>query len=163
MKRYLAYLQAVLRHKWFVFVACLRLRVPLHIAILHDWDKFAPRMFHAYACQFFNKDGTKRKYDPDGELMDFLQTWNRHQKVSKHHWQAWLYVPDSGRQTPLPMPDVYIREMLADWIGAGMAYGQPHTQVWYDQNREKIILDSRTRMYLQVELANYVHKYQRYI
>lgn len=160
MKRFFAYLKALLRHKWYVFLACLQLRVPLHIAILHDWDKFAPKMFYAYAFQFFDHEG--RRTHNELEYLDFLQTWNRHQKVSKHHWQAWLYVPDSGQMRPLPMPDVYIREMLADWIGAGRAYGQPHTAVWYQQHKDRIQLDPNTRMYLEVELANYTHKHQNY-
>jgi hypothetical protein len=41
MRRHWMYLKSVLRHKWYVFLACLQFRVPLWSAILHDWDKRA--------------------------------------------------------------------------------------------------------------------------
>lgn len=132
MKRYIAYLKAVLRHKRFVFQECLKLGVPLHVALIHDWDKFLPFTFKAYACSFYDPVGANR-YNPDGS---FDHAWNSHQKINKHHWQYWVLIMDKGDVVPLDMPDLYRREMLADWRGAGLAYGNPDTKGWYLQRRD---------------------------
>jgi hypothetical protein len=47
------------------------------------------------------------------------------------------------------MPNKYAREMVADWIGAGMALGSPDTLAWYEKNKNKIRLHPITRMYVE--------------
>lgn len=54
---------------------------------------------------------------------------------------------------PLPMPDRYCREMLADWRGAGRAYGNPNTQKWYQQHRHKIVMHADTRAWIETQLG----------
>lgn len=148
MGRPIAYLKYVLRHKWFVFLAGIELKVPIWILILHDWDKFLPFNFWAYARTFYNKDGSK-KYE---EFPDFAVAWNNHQKVNKHHWQFWMLTWDRGETENLPMPDVYRREMLADWMGAGRALGFPKTWEWYEKNKEKMHLHPETRIWIEHQL-----------
>ena len=43
MRAHWAYFQYVMRHKRHVFVGCLRLGVPLHQAIIHDWVRSSCR------------------------------------------------------------------------------------------------------------------------
>jgi len=52
----------------------------------------------------------------------------------------------------LPMPDRYRREMLADWRGAGRAYGNPDTKAWYLKNKGRIILHPETRRWLEDQI-----------
>lgn len=54
---------------------------------------------------------------------------------------------------PLPMPDRYRKEMLADWHGAGRAYGNKNTQQWYSKNHYKIALHQETRRWIEKRLA----------
>jgi len=54
---------------------------------------------------------------------------------------------------PLPIPSCYRREMLADWRGAGRAYGNPDTRQWYEKNKNQIILHDDTRAWLELELG----------
>lgn len=54
---------------------------------------------------------------------------------------------------PLPMPDCYRREMLADWRGAGLALGKPDTRGWYLANRENIQLHPETRAWVEEQLG----------
>ena len=152
MRRHLAYGLYVLRHKWFVFLACLKLRVPLHQAVLHDWSKFLPREWIPYARNFYNADGSKRKirdetgaYNPAAQEIPFQDAWRRHQRL-RHHWQAWVVLGDAGYITPLPMPERFVREMVADWVGAGQAIsGRSNPRPWYEANQEKMRLHSSTR------------------
>lgn len=150
MKRHLAYLRSVLTHKRFVFRACRWFGVPLWSALIHDWDKFTPKMWFPYAQTFYNADGTKAKYN---ETPEFAKAWMGHQR-RPHHWQAYLLldgvpieqtnmlvwdrgdvseiVEQDGRLRVLLLTDVeitarkmsdrFINEMIADWYGAGRAY-----------------------------------------
>jgi len=161
MKRHVVYLTYVLRHKWFVFLACLQLDVSLWIAVAHDWTKFLPREWFPYVRQFYNKDGTKRPsirdktgaYDPAAQPVEFQAAWLSHQ-CNKHHWQAWASLGDKGHLVALPIPRVYVREMVADWIGAGRAQGKCDPKGWYAQNGDKMVLHPETRNYLEMLLEN---------
>lgn len=221
MKRHLLYLKYVLRHKWFVFLACLELRVPIWNAIFHDWSKFLPVEWFAYVNYFYGEkvqDENGFQTLKDGKLTPIMvapievrrafdRAWNAHQKRNKHHWQFWLLTPDKPRpnfsiqsmdggmthatvstvntgeiaavlyhdaiswlkansglerqlkadlyNTPvaLQMPDVYIREMVADWRGAGRAQGNPDTKAWYLANRDNMTLHPITRMDVEVYLG----------
>lgn len=141
MRAHLSYLGYVLRHKWFVFLACLNLRVPLHQAIIHDWQKFTPSEWGPYVHTFYAPDGTTW-YKPG---RSFNYAWLHHQHYGPHHWQYWVLREDSGAIIALEMPDRFAREMVADWIGAGRALGKPDTVAWYLANYEKYVLHPDTR------------------
>lgn len=185
MRRHLQYLKYVLRHKWFVFKAGREIGVPLLILIVHDWDKFLPDEWFAYARTFYKPNGEKQYV----ESVDFAAAWMKHQHRNKHHWQYWLtrlggrpiretnvLVWDRGEAQavverekdggtilelvdcafglfPQPMPDVYRREMLADWRGAGAALGFPDTKDWYLKNRDTMILHDETRRWIESALG----------
>lgn len=217
---HLKYLRYVLRHKWYVALECLKLGVPIWIAVLHDWDKFLPDEWFAYVAYFYGpkvQDGGW-KLLVDGEYVPkmiappdvqraFDYAWNLHQKRNKHHWQFWLLRNDDPRPTFLPqsydggmthatinraedgkeaallygydtpywkadpeaqqqlekelwyvpqaldMPNVYRREMLADWHGAGKALGKPDTAGWYESRKDKIQLHPETRAWIEKQFA----------
>ena len=146
MIKYRRYLKYVFEHKYYVFKWCLKLKVPFLSAILHDWDKFTPLMMVSYANTFRDDNG-KKQYIPH---KDFDKAWNRHQKINKHHWQYWVLVKDSGEMIAIEVPNRHKREMLADWIGAGIAInGKIDIKNWYSKNKEKIILHDNTRFWIE--------------
>lgn len=148
---HIAYLRYVLRHKWFVFLGCLKLKVPLWQAIVHDWDKFMPDEWFPYVNTFYKPDGSKQY----NETLEFAQAWNAHQKRNKHHWQYWLLTWDRGEEVALAMPEEHIREMVADWYGAGWAInGKPDPLPWYERNRDKIKLSPLTRIRVEYLLRS---------
>lgn len=157
---YLAYLKYILRHKFYVAVEGLKLNVPIWICIFHDWDKFLPRNFRAYAQHFFNPDGTyklvrKSEYYEASKVDDiaFSYGWLFHQNHNPHHWQYWCLINDNGTLRVLEMPDLSRREMLADWRGAGRASGFPDTKAWYIRNRERIQFGKETRAWVEKQLG----------
>ena len=141
----LRYTVRLFRHKWFVFLEACKLGIPF-LGIIHDASKFLPDEFFAYARSFYG--GLRAEVKPE-----FDAAWNHHQKRNKHHWQYWLLVNDEDGVYPLPVPDVYRREMLADWRGAGRAYGNPDTPGWYAKNRDKIILHPSTRQWVEAQFT----------
>jgi hypothetical protein len=110
MRRHLAYLQYVLRHKWYVLNAGWSLGIPL-LALLHDNSKFLRDEWGPYARHFYNPDGSKRTHlQKDGFYTDdpgdaaFERAWLTHIRRNKHHPQYWVTViwtpcGDSGRGT----------------------------------------------------------------
>lgn len=173
MKRHWQYLKYVMKHKWFVFLACLELGVPLWIAIFHDWDKFLPDEWFAYVNNFYGEPlviaGRARwiergcpiganlrdiEYEIEAERQDaFAKAWLLHQNRNKHHWQYWMITWDKGHTECLPMSDKYRREMLADWRGAGKAItGKDDTRNWYLKNRHNMHLHPDTRAWVEQQL-----------
>lgn len=146
MKKHWLYLKYVVRHKWYVFWACLEYGL-LWRGIVHDLSKFRPSEWNPYANYFYGN-----RQEIVNSQIDFDFAWNRHQKRNDHHWQYWLLSYDNGVTGPLPMPDNCRREMLCDWIGAGKALGKPKTWEWYEANKDNMQLHSETRAWAENEI-----------
>lgn len=153
MKRHLAYFKYIIRHKWFVFVASLRIGGSLWLAIIHDLSKFRLSEWLAYAYTFYETDGTSRYV----ETPAFNRSWLYHQHRNPHHWQYWILRLDDGKITALPMPLDYIYEMVADWMGAGRAItGKWQAYDWYVKNKYKIMLHEETE-----KIVKFIFKCQK--
>lgn len=158
--KHFQYLQYVLRHKWFVFWECLNLGVPLWIALLHDWDKFLPDEWFPYVNHFYGNGkrgrvGADTGYIKADDLGDhpFDHAVQLHCRRNKHHWEYWISKEDKLGNILRPMPDVFRREMLADWRGAGKAQGTTDNRAWYLKNRERVILHTETRAWIETQLG----------
>lgn len=153
------YLKYVVRHKWYVFWECLKLRVPLWRALLHDWDKFLPALWFPYVEHFYGESaqewrsatGYYKPTDTGDAAFDFAIFL--HLRRNDHHWQWWLLPEDIEGVKVLPMSDVARREMLADWRGAGKAQKRPDTAAWYVENGYKLQLHPETRAWVEKELG----------
>lgn len=153
MTAHLQYLRYVLRHKWHVLRGCLRLGVPLWRALIHDWTKFTPAEWGPYVRRFAQGRGSQ--LDKASDPIEFHMAWRHHWTRNPHHWEYWLPEPVALRQEdaqPLPMPDTYVREMIADWHGAGMAQGQPDVAGWYRAHSHTMLLHPDTRRRVEVLL-----------
>lgn len=167
MRRYLSYFWYVIRHKWFVFLACCRMGMPLR-GVVHDWTKLLPREFFPYAKNFFNRDGSRRDvrdktgaYDPNAQPDSFKQAWMHHQR-NRHHWQAWVSIGDGGNLTALPMPRRFVKEMVADWAGAGRAIsGCKNPRPWWEANGHKMVLHDDTESLVELILDRYGYRKER--
>lgn len=109
MRQHWQYLKYVIRHKWFVFLACLQYGL-IWRGIKHDWTKFLPSEWGPYVQYFYGPKvahPTKKKLK-DGEFVPVMEVpsdvqiafdhaWNHHQKRNSHHWQYWLLHPDNPR------------------------------------------------------------------
>ncbi len=152
MRRHLAYLRYVLRHKYFVWRGGRIVGgIPFYRLLIHDWDKFLLDEWLPYVQTFYAHDGSKQYV----ESPEFAAAWNRHQKRNRHHWQWWMLTWDRGETTTLPMAETDVREMVADWIGAGWAIvGNPNPTSWYQENRARMHLHEETREMVERLLSN---------
>jgi hypothetical protein len=137
------YLKYLLKHKWYVYRAGRKYGVGYLQLFIHDWSKFLPSEWFPYVEYFYGtKDGWTKH--------SFQMAWNYHQKRQPHHWQYWLLTKDTGEIIPLPIPEKYVREMVADWDGAGMAIsGKSDTKEWYLKNRNTILIHPASRLMVE--------------
>lgn len=143
IRQNLSYLRYVLRHKWFVFKYRHLSDCSLWRALIHDLSKFRPREWSAYRDNFYERDGSKKKRYREGR--EFNEAWLSHIHSNKHHWQHWLLHNDDGTVKALPMPDSYVREMVGDWVGAGLAItGRIEVWQWWDRCKANIMLHDDT-------------------
>jgi hypothetical protein len=147
--KHFKYLSYVVRHKWFVFVECWRLGIPIR-GIFHDMSKFLPSEWFPYVNFFYSdkpaaqvgKDGYYKPAETGDKAFDLA--WLLHQRRNRHHWQWWLLLGDEDALKVLEMPEEYVREMVADWKGAGKAQGKPDTKAWYKTHASRIRLHPNT-------------------
>ena len=153
--KHLLYLRYLLRHKWFVLQAGLKTKAPLWRLIIHDWSKFLPCEWFPDVESFYGAGITLRQKQEQvtglqpGEAFQlslikdqFDLAWLHHQHANPHHWQHWVLREDSGAVKLLDMPEHFIREMVADWAGAGRTItGRWEVADWYEKNKANIQLD----------------------
>lgn len=143
---YIKFLKSLLLHKWYVLNAGRFLGVSLWRLIIHDWTKFLPVEFFRYARNFF---GDNKEAAADG----FVLAWLHHENSNPHHWGYWIPRTGKSANEPLPMPEVYIREMVADWMGASKTYtGEWDIVEWLGENLPEMRLHSETKQGLSTIL-----------
>ena len=152
MKKHLKYAWYLARHLWFVLVECVRLGV-IWRGLVHDLSKFRPSELFPYVEHFGGDVTSKRDksgyYKPtDSGNARFDVAWLRHAHRNDHHWQHWTQATDDGGVKLYDMPEPCVREMLADWRGAGRAQGFSSVRDWYEKNQLKIKLTPGTRDFL---------------
>lgn len=163
MSKYLKYAKFLLKHKYYVLIESFKLGIPIR-GLLHDLSKFRPSEFFVYADYYYggrkpvrlvNHPTILHKYHKSEYTQEDLErdldiAWLKHQHRNKHHWQHWILKNDDGSVTYLDMPKKYIKEMVADWVGAGKAINgkneDSYAEVWhfYIKNYNNIKLSKRT-------------------
>ncbi len=148
MRKHLQYLNYIIHHKWFVFVAGLKTGAPLWRLIIHDWSKFMPCEWVPYARYFYGPK-TLGAYDT-WKKDRFDDAWLHHQHFNPHHWQHWILRNDDGDTRPVYIPTHFVKEMVADWMGAGRAItGKWETAQWYSKNKHKIVMHISSRILVE--------------
>ena len=142
------YLFSLQEHIKFVREAGHKIGVHTTLLDIHDQSKFSFYEFPYYAKHFHGGG------DPDG----FAKAWLHHIHHNPHHWQHWIYpqafVPKNAKNVEpggvVEMPRPYALEMVADWMGASMAYtGSWDMTKWLWENMPKITAHSETAAYLR--------------
>lgn len=106
---------------------------------LHDLSKFSANESFGYAC--YNRETGSGK---EG----FESAWHHHKMNNPHHPEYWLNPNRSGELEVMPMHDIYLVEMIADWIGAGKTYGST-LEEWLPKNIGKFKFHHFTAKKLQ--------------
>lgn len=152
--KHLRYLKYVVTHKLFVYQEGRKLGLGRAQLLLHDFQKFFPSEWFPYVEKFYGAEHQENTPEWRKVKDDFDSAWLHHQKFGgKHHWQFWVLHKDDGRTKVLEMPEKYLREMIADWRGAGRAItGSNDAAAWYMKNFANMELGRNTRERVHEEL-----------
>ena len=154
MKAHFQYLRYVVRHKWFVLVAGLKVGAPLWRLLIHDWSKFVPVEWSPYVQKFYGQPRVGEVVAGVADNAAFERAWLHHLHANPHHWQHWILQEESGATKALRMSTGLVREMVADWMGAGRAItGRWEVAEWYAKNRDKMLLHPETRAAVEALLT----------
>lgn len=149
-KIYWKQLKSLLTHKWYVLKAGLFVgNIPIWRLLIHDWSKFMPVEFINYS---HFKYGIKDK-------KQWAKAWLNHLHYNSHHPEHWIlswrgdpnYYDDLAESltdfvSMWPMPEVYVREMVADMLATSKEItGNWDIAVWLNENGPKMRLHSITR------------------
>jgi hypothetical protein len=158
MNKYIKYLHYVLKHKWFVFRACVEQGI-IWRGLFHDMSKFYPDEFLPYADLFYGKKVPIRDktgyYDPySTNDVAFKHAWLNHLHRNRHHWQYWaIFRPETNTLELYEIPEKYLIEMLCDWMGAGRAQkSKLNTLEWYNAHKDAIKLHPKTAEKIEKKL-----------
>ena len=149
----LRFLRSLLAHKWYVLQAGRKLGVPLWRLLVHDLSKFSPSEFGRYARWHHGPEEQRNKWE-------WVAAWQHHLHRNSHHPEhylvSWHGDPDfyqvskvgevvAERILVLPVPEVCVREMVADWHAASKAYtGKWDIARWLTVNLPKMRLHTET-------------------
>ena len=113
IEKNLRLIKYLITHKAFVaWAGIAKVRgIPLKQLLVHDTSKFSREEYQTYRKKF-------RPLEGEDELPQ--SQWD---EALVHHYNSNQHHPEHWRigNRPIPMPDRYIKEMIADWLGAGRA------------------------------------------
>ena len=108
----------------------------------HDESKTNPDEYQAYDNYFYGD----KSYDV---VNQFERAWLKHIHRNPHHWQHWVLIndnPDEGEKI-IDMPDIYIIEMICDWMSFAINKGDLRELLkWYEEHEKYMKLSDYTRM-----------------
>lgn len=140
------YAENLEKHLFYVREAGAILGVPKEQIDRHDNSKWSMTEFPEYANWFYNN-----RCNPDG----FMRAYLHHLKHNPHHWQYWMFpdgfqiIGSSAEDGVVEMPENFVLEMVADWLGSSKAYtGSYDMTDWLNKNYARIVLHSKSRKLL---------------
>lgn len=149
------YLESLERHISFVRQAGKRLGVDPAQLAQHDQSKYSEAELMPYARRFYGQG-----LDDEQVAADFQRAWLHHLHNNPHHWQHWVLINDEDGVDVLEMPQRYALEMVADWMGASMAYtGSWDMTEWLERNYPRVMLHPSTREYVNSVLRSLGYPY----
>lgn len=135
---YWGYFKNLVQHKSDVYSSGREFSVPRTRLLLHDWDKFFPKMFKRYAEWFHGPQGRLGSRNPD-----LKKEWNTmvetHKDRSEHH------NPSGSFEAEL--------EAIADWYSAAKRAASfdpnfPTVEQWLRDNLTTLNVSPYTKQYL---------------
>jgi len=156
------YFLLIIKHKWFVFIAGLKIAAPIWRLLTHDLSKFSFKELPHYGRQFFGAADQPNK---------FITAWLHHQNFNDHHWEWWIprnkHNSPCENNKPVMMSDGAIREMVADWLGASRAYNNQWPDAdnweWFKNNFNDLKLHPDTRFKIILLLEVYFKNRDYYL
>lgn len=116
LKNIIKHTVLVIRHKWYVFIFCCKLGMPLK-GFMHDMSKFTPTEF-LESIKYYK--GTYSPITACKRENGYSKAWLHHKGRNRHHPEYW-YDDNAINKTPM-IPYKYVAEMICDKLSANKIY-----------------------------------------
>ena len=114
------------------------------LVVKHDTSKYSLEEFNPYRRHFYPtaSESSMSQQVKDTFEEQFNIAWEHHYKNNEHHWEHW------GEED---IPNVYIAEMMLDWIAMGM-YNGNYAWQYYNDHRDDIHVTDNARIKIETFL-----------
>ena len=116
LKNVVKHTKLVLKHKWYVFIYCTKLGMPIR-GLRHDLSKFTPAEF-LESVKYY--DGKISPITVAKRANGYSKAWLHHKGRNKHHYEYWVD-ENAPEKTPI-IPYKYVVEMICDKLSASRVY-----------------------------------------
>ena len=149
------HLKTITRHRHLVRRGCLKVGLYWR-GLTHDLSKYSPTEFLAGAKYY---QGTRSPNAAEREKNGYSLAWMHHKGRNRHHYEYWT---DLNLQTrkyePVPMPRVFLVEMVMDRIAAskvyrGAAYTDADPLQYFETAHETVLMHEQTQRQLKFLLT----------
>lgn len=127
----------VVKEFWSELANCTE-AIQTHDASKYELDEFLP-----YCDYFYPSEGF------EANEYDFNEAWLLHQHRNPHHWQYWVLINDVDETVLMDMPFAEIINMLCDWHSFSGTDPLSTALVWYEENKENILISDNTRNWVE--------------
>lgn len=126
-------------------------------AITHDLSKFHPKEF-VRSAKYYCGNGSP--IEKEKSIFGYSTVWLRHKGRNKHHWQYWVDY-EEGKYIINNIPEIYLKEMVADIIGAsktylGKSYKKSEPYFFFCSKSKDWLMTEHDKLYVKDRLLDYV-------
>lgn len=111
--------KTITKHRWLVRKHCFRVGLYWR-GLTHDLSKYSWTEFWAGAKYY---QGTRSPNTEEREENGYSLAWMHHKGRNRHHYEYWTDLNlQTKRYAPVPMPRIFLVEMVMDRIAACKVY-----------------------------------------
>ncbi len=143
----IGHFKTITTHKLLVMKYCFKAGLYWR-GFMHDWSKYSPTEFFAGVKYY---QGNRSPNNAEREDRGYSSAWLHHKGRNKHHIEYWTdyALGPEKKVVPVPMPPIYVAEMLCDRIAASRVYQKEkytnaHPYDYYMNSKEKSIIHPDT-------------------
>lgn len=119
MNKVWQHLKTINHHRRLVRQGCFRVGLYWR-GLTHDLSKYSPAEFLTGARYY---QGTRSPNAAEREEKGYSEAWMHHKGRNRHHFEYWTDLDlKTNRYAPVPMPTVFLVEMVMDRIAACKTY-----------------------------------------
>lgn len=145
------HLKTITYHRWQVRRGCFKVGLYWR-GLTHDLSKYTPTEFLVGAKYY---QGIRSPNSAERVEKGYSLSWMHHKGRNRHHWEYWTDLDVKlGVYAPVPMPRVFLVEMVMDRIAACKVYqGKQYTDAsaleYLQKGVDRIRMHPQTRQELE--------------
>lgn len=107
----------------------------------HDNSKYYDEEYYPYLHWFYPENNEEKN------RIEFDYACLHHYHNNPHHWNHWILNDDEDKNTDrvLDMPEIYVIEMICDWMSFSKNNPESTAYKWWVDNQDKMKMTENTK------------------